>query len=50
MWKIAVGFIIFAGVALYLISVGGNKVDMTGEKHGAEAVHAPEAEKGSEKK
>ena len=41
MWKIAVGFAIFAGLALFVISKGGDSVDMTGEKHGAEAVHAP---------
>ena len=41
MWKIAVGFAIFAGLALYVISKGGDNVDMTGEKHGSEAVHAP---------
>ena len=39
MWKIAVGFAVFAGLALYVISQGGDNIDMTGEKHGAEAVH-----------
>ena len=39
MWKIAVGFAIFAGVALYFLSKGD--IDMSGEKHGAEAMHAP---------
>ena len=41
MWKIAVGFAVFAGLALYVISQGGDNIDMTGEKHGAEAVHVP---------
>ena len=41
MWKIAFGFAVFAGLALYVISKGGDNIDMTGEKHGAEAVHAP---------
>jgi hypothetical protein len=41
MWKIAVGFAIFAGLALYVISKGGDSLDMSGEKHGADAVHAP---------
>ena len=41
MCKIAVGFAVFAGLALYVISKGGDNIDMTGEKHGAEAVHAP---------
>lgn len=33
MWKIVVGFLVFAAVALYLLSKGGD-IDMTGEKHG----------------
>jgi len=41
MWKIAFGFAVFAGLALFVISKGGDNVDMTGEKHGSEAVHAP---------
>ena len=35
------GFAVFAGLALFVISTGGDNVDMTGEKHGSEAVHAP---------
>lgn len=42
MWKIAVGFIVFAALSLFVIMKGGDKVDMSGEKHGADAVHAPE--------
>ena len=38
MWKIAVGFIIFAAIALYLLSKGGD-IDMTGEKHGSVSTH-----------
>ena len=34
MWKIVVGFIVFAGLALYMLSKGGD-IDMSGEKHGA---------------
>ena len=33
MWKIAVGFAIFAGLALFILSKGGD-IDMSGEKHG----------------
>lgn len=33
MWKIVVGFILFAGVTMYLLSKGGD-IDMGGEKHG----------------
>jgi hypothetical protein len=43
MWKIAVGFVVFAAVALFVIMKAGDKVDMSGEKHGADAVHAPAA-------
>ncbi len=41
MWKIAVGFVIFAAIALYVISMGGDKIDMSGEKHGGDTTHAP---------
>lgn len=41
MWKIAVGFVVFAGLAMFVIMQGGDSLDMTGEKHGAEAIHAP---------
>jgi hypothetical protein len=34
MWKIVVGFIVTAGLALFLLSRGGD-IDMSGEKHGA---------------
>lgn len=33
MWKIVVGFILFAALALFLLSRGGD-IDMGGEKHG----------------
>jgi hypothetical protein len=45
MWKIALGFVVFAALALFVIFKAGDKVDMSGEKHGAEAVHAPEETK-----
>ena len=41
MWKIVIGFIAFAGLSLFVIMKGGDNIDMGGEKHGAEAVHAP---------
>ena len=37
MWKIVVGFLVFAAVALYLISKGGD-IDISGEKHGSHIV------------
>jgi len=43
MWKIVVGFIVFAALSLFVIMKAGDKVDMSGEKHGADAVHAPES-------
>lgn len=42
MWKIVVGFAVFAGLALFILSKGGD-IDMGGEKHGAEAMHEPAA-------
>ena len=45
MWKIALGFVAFAALALFVIFKAGDKVDMSGEKHGADAVHAPEEAK-----
>ena len=44
MWKIAVGFAVFAALAIYILSKGGD-IDMGGEKHGAEAAHMEEAKK-----
>ena len=41
MWKLVVGFIVFAAVALFVLSRGGD-IDLSGEKHGSEATHVPE--------
>jgi hypothetical protein len=38
MWKLALGFVAFAALALFVIFQAGDKVDMSGEKHGVEAV------------
>ena len=43
MWKIVVAFVVFAAVSLFVIMKAGDKVDMGGEKHGADAVHVPDA-------
>jgi hypothetical protein len=40
MWKLAAGFVIFAAISLFVIFQAGDKVDMSGEKHGTE-VTAP---------
>ncbi len=39
MWKIALGFVAFAGLAIFILSQGGD-IDMGGEKHGADAPHS----------
>lgn len=38
MWKLAVGFVAFAALSLYVIFQAGDQVDMGGEKHGTEAL------------
>ncbi|TDM09959.1 MAG: hypothetical protein C4K60_10125 [Ideonella sp. MAG2] len=44
MWKIVVGFVLFAAVALWVINKGGDSLDMSGEKHdvGGGGSHAAE--------
>lgn len=42
MWKLVVGFVAFAGLALFILSKGGD-IDLSGEKHGADATHAEPA-------
>ena len=36
MWKLILGFIVFAAAAMYMLSKGGD-IDMGGEKHGVES-------------
>lgn len=48
MWKIVVGFVVFAAIALFVIVKGGDNLDMSGEKHavettGTESAAAPAA-------
>ena len=33
MWKIAIGFLVFAALAVWMLSKGGD-IDIGGEKHG----------------
>ncbi len=42
MWKLLLAFVVFAALALFVLSKGGD-IDMGGEKHGADALHAPAA-------
>ena len=44
MWKIIVGFVVIAALAMLLLMKGGGDVDMTGEKHSVEPA-AGEAKK-----
>lgn len=34
MWKLIVGFLVFAAIVLFLLSKAGGDVDISGEKHG----------------
>ncbi len=43
MWKIIVGFVAFAAIAMLVIVKGGDNLDMGGEKHGVEATSAEPA-------
>ena len=47
MWKIAVGFAVFAAIALFVIFQAGDQVDMGGEKHGVEAGAPADAASGA---
>ena len=42
MWKIVVGFVVFAAVAMFLLSRAGD-VNISGEQHGIEVVPAASA-------
>ncbi|MFM9915680.1 MAG: hypothetical protein ACKVOX_07720 [Rhizobacter sp.] len=43
MWKLALGFALFAALAIFILMKGGD-IDMGGEKHGVDASHeAPAA-------
>lgn len=43
MWKIAIGFIAFAALGMFVIIKGGSNLDMSGEKHGSDTAHPPAA-------
>ncbi len=43
MWKLIVGFIVFAALAMFVLSKGVD-IDLTGEKHGVESHEAPKAD------
>lgn len=39
MWKLLLGFVVFAVVAVFVLMKTGADVDMGGEKHGVDASH-----------
>jgi hypothetical protein len=43
MWKLLLGFIVFAAVALFVLKKAGGDVDMGGEKHDVSGGQAPAA-------
>jgi hypothetical protein len=43
MWKLIVGFIAFAALALYILTKSGGNIDLTGEKHDVAVPHEPAA-------
>lgn len=47
MWKLIVGFLVFAAIALFVLKKAGGDIDISGEKHGVEtgghAASAPAA-------
>jgi hypothetical protein len=40
MWKMLLGFIVFAALAVFVLMKSGGNVDMSGEKHGIETPEA----------
>ena len=43
MWKLAVGFVVFAAVVLFAMKRFGGDLDLSGEKHGVEVHPAASA-------
>ncbi|MDR7332030.1 hypothetical protein [Roseateles asaccharophilus] len=41
MWKLIVGFIAFAALALYILTKSGGNIDLSGESHGISVPHEP---------
>ena len=39
MWKLIVGFIAFAALALYILTKSGGNIDLSGEKHDVTGGH-----------
>lgn len=47
MWKLALGFVVFAALSLYVLKQAGGDIDMSGEKHGADTAHSEPAAAGA---
>jgi len=43
MWKLVLGFVVFAFAALFVLKKAGGDIDMSGEKHGSDAAHSAPA-------
>jgi hypothetical protein len=48
MWKLMVGFIAFAAIVMFVMVKAGAAIDMSGEKHSGDAMHAPAQTQGGE--
>ena len=43
MWKLILGFVAFAAIAMYVLAKAGGDIDLGGEKHGVETTHTEPA-------
>ena len=43
MWKLILGFVVFAAIAMYVLVKAGGDIDLGGEKHGVETTHTEPA-------
>ncbi len=43
MWKLIVGFLVFAALALFILKKSGGDIDLSGEKHDVSTPHAAPA-------
>ena len=42
MWKLILGFLIFAALGIWLLTRGGGDIDLSGEKHDTASTHSAE--------
>ena len=43
MWKLILGFVAFAAIAMYVLAKAGGDIDLGGEKHCVETTHTEPA-------